>query len=83
MIDSLRRKMIFLSAVSVTIVLSLIFLAIYTIGMRQLNTTMDMLTDAISENDGWFPPFKISWARCFACSVVIEEIDSIFSRMNW
>ncbi len=57
MIDSLRRKMIFLSAVSVTIVLSLIFLAIYTIGMRQLNTTMDMLTDAISENDGWFPPF--------------------------
>lgn len=57
MIDSLRRKMIFLSAVSVAIVLSLIFLAIYLIGMRQLNATMDMLTDAISENDGWFPPF--------------------------
>ena len=57
MIDSLRRKMIFLSAASVTVVLSLIFFAIYTIGMRQLNATMDLLTDAISENDGWFPPF--------------------------
>lgn len=57
MIDSLRKKMIFLSAVSVTAVLSLIFLAIYVIGTRQLNAAMDMLTDAISENDGMFPPF--------------------------
>lgn len=62
MIDSLRRKMIFLSAVSMAVVVSLIFLAIYVTGTRQLNSIMDMLTDAISENGGLFPPFDSSHA---------------------
>lgn len=57
MIDSLRRKMIFVSAVSIAAVVFLIFLAIYITGVRQLNRTMDMLTDTISQNGGRFPPF--------------------------
>lgn len=57
MINSLRRKMIFVSAISIAVVISLIFLAMYVVGVRRLEDTMDMLTDAISENGGFFPAF--------------------------
>ena len=57
MIYKLRRKMILVSAVSILLVFSLIYLAIFITGTIQLNNAMDTLTDMISENDGRFPEF--------------------------
>lgn len=58
MIYSLRKKFIFISALSVLLVLLLISVLIYFIGISQLNRTMDELTDAISPADGFFPSFS-------------------------
>ena len=57
MIYNLRKKFILVSTISVIIVFSLIFVAIYLIGHFQLNNTMDALTEVISSNDGLFPNF--------------------------
>ncbi len=57
MIYKLRKKFIIISAVSVSIVFTLIFGIIYIVSNLQLNRTMDMLTDVISKNDGVFPDF--------------------------
>lgn len=57
MINSLRKKMIIVSAMSILAVVAPIFFVISVIGTRQLNHTMDMLTDIISENEGHFPDF--------------------------
>lgn len=57
MIHSLRRKMILVSAVSIALVISIIYLAICLFGTLQINNIMDTLTDTISENDGRFPAF--------------------------
>ena len=58
MIYNLRKKFIIISAVSVSIVFTIIFGIIYFVSTSQLDRTMDMLTDAISDNDGKFPDFK-------------------------
>jgi len=55
MIYSLRRKLIWISGVSVIAVFIVIFAAIYIVSTHQLNTAMDTLTDRISSNDGIFP----------------------------
>lgn len=55
MIHKLRKRMILVSAVSILLVFSLIFLVIYVTGTVQLNNTMDTLADMISENNGRFP----------------------------
>ena len=47
--------MILVSAASILLVFSLIFLVIYVTGTVQLNNAMDTLTDMISENGGRFP----------------------------
>ena len=57
MIHSLRRKMIVVSAVSIALVISIVFLAIFLFETLQLNNIMDTLTDTIAENDGSFPVF--------------------------
>lgn len=58
MIHKLRKRMILVSAVSILLVFSLIFLVIYVTGTVQLNNAMDTLTDMISENGGRFPDFN-------------------------
>lgn len=55
MIDSLRRKFILVSTVSVFSVLTAIFAAMCVMNRVQLNHTMDTLADAIVANDGVFP----------------------------
>lgn len=55
MIYSLRRKLIWISGISVISVFIIIFAAIYIVSTHQLNTAMDTLTDRISSNDGRFP----------------------------
>ncbi len=57
MINKLRKRMIWISGTALIVVFLIIFAAIYMIGTRQLNTTMDMLTDRISEGGGVFYPF--------------------------
>lgn len=58
MIYGLRRKFIVVSAASVLLVLSAIFCLIAWTGTRQLNNTVDALTDVISSNGGRFPDLK-------------------------
>lgn len=58
MIHKLRKRMILVSAVSILLVFSLIFLVIYVTGTVQLNNTMDTLAEMISENNGRFPDFS-------------------------
>ncbi len=57
MIYNLRRKMIWICCTCVIVVFALIFGAIYILGNRQLNDSMDMMTDRISEGNGVFRPF--------------------------
>ena len=55
MIYSLRRKLIRICGASVIAVFAMIFLFIYVLSTRQLNSAMDMITDRISQNGGVFP----------------------------
>ena len=57
MIVSLQRKFILISAISIFVVFSGIFLVLVFFSNRQLDRTMDTLADAISFNDGVFPEF--------------------------
>lgn len=58
MIYHLQKKLIRICGIAVLVVLSIIFLLIYIFSMRQLNGTMDALTDRISDNDGKFPEWR-------------------------
>ena len=57
MIVSLQKKFILISALSIFVVFSGIFLVLVYFSNRQLDRTMDTLADAISSNDGVFPEF--------------------------
>ncbi len=57
MIDKLRKKMIWVSGTALIVVFLAVFATIYFISIRQLNMTMDMLCDRISEGGGSFLPF--------------------------
>ncbi len=57
MIYNLRKKMIWICCTAVFIVFALISMSIYIISDKQLNNTMDMMTDRISEGNGVFRPF--------------------------
>ncbi len=57
MIAKLRNRMILVSGSVLAVVFFVIFVAIYIAGTRQLNDTMDMLTDRISAGNGRFLPF--------------------------
>ena len=57
MIHSLRKKMILVSAVSIILVIIIVYLAIFLFEVLQLNNIMDTLTDTIAENGGSFPVF--------------------------
>lgn len=58
MIYHLQRKVIRICGISVILVFTIIFFLIYSFSTRQLNETMDALTDRISDNDGRFPEWK-------------------------
>lgn len=55
MIHSLRKKFIRVSALSIVIVVLVLFGVMAVMNHIQLNRTMDTLTDAIADNDGVFP----------------------------
>ncbi len=57
MIHRLRKRMIWICGTALVAVFLIIFALICLIGTRQLNATMDMLTDRISEGGGVFLPF--------------------------
>ncbi len=57
MINRLRKRMIWISGTALAAVFLVIFAVICVISTRQLNTTIDMLTDRISEGGGVFLPF--------------------------
>ena len=58
MIYHLQRKVIRICGGSVILVFAVIFLLIYSFSTRQINETMDALTDRISDNDGRFPEWR-------------------------
>lgn len=58
MIYRLQKKLIRICGIAVLIVCLFIFLLIAGFHIKQLNETMDTLTDRISENDGKFPEWK-------------------------
>ncbi len=58
MIYRLRKKFILISAASILIVFTAIFSVMCLASFRQVNRTMDLLTDAIASNDGEFPEFE-------------------------
>lgn len=57
MIVDLRKRFILISAVSIFVVFTGIFLLLAGLGLAQVDRTMDTLTDAISSNGGVFPDF--------------------------
>lgn len=58
MIDIIRRRLIWISGLSIILVFVLIFIGICVVSTNRLNKTMDMLTDRISPDDGRFPEFS-------------------------
>lgn len=58
MIYHLQKKVIRICGISVVLVFTVIFLLIYSFSTRQLNETMDALTDRIADNDGRFPEWR-------------------------
>ncbi len=58
MIDKLRKRLIWISGLSIILVFVLIFTGIYVVSTNRLNNTMDMLTDGISPDDGRFREFN-------------------------
>lgn len=62
MIYHLRRKFVVIAAASVGIVLALVFAGFVCVGKLQLDTSMDMLADLLSANDGSFPDPEASVA---------------------
>lgn len=58
MIYHLQRKVIRICGGSVILVFTVIFFLIYSFSIRQLDETMDALTDRISDNDGRFPEWR-------------------------
>ena len=58
MIYHLQKKVIRICGGSVLLVFTVIFFLICSFSTRQLNETMDMLTERISENDGRFPEWR-------------------------
>ena len=57
MIDTLRKRMIWICCTAVTVVFALIFSIIYVVGTNMVNSAMDMMADRISEGNGVFRPF--------------------------
>lgn len=58
MIHKLRRRLIWVSGLSVILVFIIIYTGICVVSTNRLNHTMDMLTDGISPDDGRFPEFN-------------------------
>lgn len=58
MIYKLRKHLIWISGLSVIIVFIIIYTGICVVSTKSLNSTMDMLTDEISPDDGRFPEFN-------------------------
>ena len=63
MIYNLRKNFIKISALSILIVFSVIFVGIAVTNRIQLNSTMDTLADVIAENGGQFPDFELQPAQ--------------------
>lgn len=81
MIARLQRKLVAVSAVSVLLVFALIFLLLVYFSGRQLDRTMDTLTDAISIGGGAFPDFDpADPARPFPEADVIDEETRFSTR---
>ncbi|NLZ55489.1 MAG: HAMP domain-containing histidine kinase [Clostridiaceae bacterium] len=58
MIYKLRRRLIWISGLSVVLVFIIIYAGISVLSANRLNNMMDMLTDGISPSDGRFPIFN-------------------------
>ena len=55
MIYRLRRKFILISAISIFVVVALMFSVMLILNVSSMNRNMDMLADRISEGGGRFP----------------------------
>ena len=60
MIGNLRKKFIFISTISIFAVFSIILSLLLVLTRVQMNRTLDMLTNTIAENNGFFPEFDSS-----------------------
>ena len=60
MIYRLQRRFIVISAISIFLVIAIIFSAILLINISSNNQTMDVLADSVSEGGGRFPDFGVS-----------------------
>jgi len=58
MINKLRKRLIWVSGLSVILVFIIIYAGICVVSTNRLNRTMDMLTDGISPDVGRFPEFN-------------------------
>ena len=63
MINSLRKRFISISMISVLVVFSGIFFFMLVFTRMQTNRSLDMITDTIASNDGVFPKFDPSNRR--------------------
>lgn len=76
MIGNLRRKFVFISAVSVCLVFSGIFFFLFILTRIQTNRALDAIADILAANDGDFPSFTASESRLPArlhSAVITEE----------
>lgn len=81
MIASLQKKFILISAISIFVVFSGIFLLLVFFSNQQLDQTMDTLADAISASDGVFPEFDPSQhSRPFPYDDIINEETRFSTR---
>ena len=60
MIYRLQRKFILISAVSIFLVIAIVFATILLFNISSTNQNMDILADSVSEGGGKFPDFGIS-----------------------
>ena len=84
MIVSLRKKFIIVSAFSIMIVFTGIFLFLSASNIAQTNRILNTLTDAIASNGGEFPAFRpaerSAWSDWFVYSDVITEETRFSTR---
>ena len=55
MIKKLKRKLIFIALLSVSIVIGIILFSSYAASMMQITRSADKLIDILAENNGVFP----------------------------
>src|SRR5699024_3727105 len=82
MIVSLRKKFIIVSALSIMIVFTGIFLFLSVSNIVQTNRILDTLTDAVASNNGEFPAFNPSDRSALSDWLVYSDVITAETRFS-